>query len=230
MTIEHKIIGHDMQSVEFVLKPGEEVKAEAGTLLYMEQHISYDVKMGKGGVLGALGRSLTGAGVFLTHFKNQHSHPSKVAFAANSPGKIVHINLSKWANSAINVEHNGFLAATGGTDIDTKRAKRIKAGIFGRSGFYLQHISGPGSAYLHCCGAAIERTLNDEEIRCDPGSVVAFEDGIDFSVVKAGGLKTMMLGGDVYFVTLKGTGKIILQGLPWGRVVNHIVEVANASR
>lgn len=51
MTIERKIIGHNIQSVEFILKPGEEVKAKAGMLLYYtEQIISYEVKMGKGGI------------------------------------------------------------------------------------------------------------------------------------------------------------------------------------
>ena len=79
-------------------------------------------------------------------------------------------------------------------------------------------------AFLHCCGSIIERELDDEVIRCEPGAVVAFDPSIEFSIERAGNLKTMLFGGDgVFLATLRGTGKVILQSLPWGRVVSHIV-------
>jgi len=46
--VDYKIIGEDIQFVEIELDPGETVIAEAGTMVYMEQGITYDVKMGDG--------------------------------------------------------------------------------------------------------------------------------------------------------------------------------------
>jgi uncharacterized protein (AIM24 family) len=34
----------------------------------------------------------------------------------------------------------------------------------------------------------------------------------------------MVFGGEgVFLATLRGTGKVILQSLPWGRVVSHML-------
>ena len=46
--IDYKIMGHDVQLVEVELDPGETVIAEAGAMLYMEDGISFDTKMGDG--------------------------------------------------------------------------------------------------------------------------------------------------------------------------------------
>ena len=228
MLIEHQILGNDMQAVEVTMQPGQELVAEASTLLVMDDGIEFEAHIGDGtkssrGVMSALGRSITGVGVFLTHFHNAGSQPAKVSFTANSPGRIVPIHLPDWDGS-INVEHNGFLCASKGTSLNAKRAKRIKAGVFGGSGFFLQKIEGDGTVFLHCCGSIIERELNDDVLRCEPGAVVAFDPSIDFSIERAGNLKTMIFGGEgVFLATLRGSGKVILQSLPWGRVVSHIL-------
>jgi uncharacterized protein (AIM24 family) len=46
--IDYRIFGDDIQFVEVDLDPGETVIAEAGTMVYMEQGIAFDVKMGDG--------------------------------------------------------------------------------------------------------------------------------------------------------------------------------------
>ena len=45
--IDYKIIGHDIQMVEVELDPNETVIAEAGTMLYMEDGIDFQTKMGE---------------------------------------------------------------------------------------------------------------------------------------------------------------------------------------
>lgn len=228
MHSKFNILGNDMQAVEITMLPGQELVAEASTLLAMDDGITFEAKIGDGtkssrGVVAALGRSVSGVGVFLTHFSNTGSQPARVSFTANSPGRIVPVHLPDWGGS-INVEHSGFLCATKGTSLNAKRAKRIRAGIFGGSGFFLQKIEGNGTVFLHCCGSIIERELNDDVLRCEPGAVVGFDPSIDFSIERAGNLKTMVFGGEgIFLATLRGTGKVILQSLPWGRVVSHIV-------
>ena len=46
--IDYKVIGHDIQLVEVELDPGETVIAEAGAMMYMEDGIEFDTKMGDG--------------------------------------------------------------------------------------------------------------------------------------------------------------------------------------
>ena len=46
--IDYKIIGDDIQLVEVELDPKETVIAEAGAMLYMEEGISFETKLGDG--------------------------------------------------------------------------------------------------------------------------------------------------------------------------------------
>ena len=46
--IDYKIIGDDIQFVEIELDPNETVIAEAGAMVYMEEGIAFEAKMGDG--------------------------------------------------------------------------------------------------------------------------------------------------------------------------------------
>jgi len=46
--IDYKIFGDDIQLVEIELDPGETIIAEAGAMVYMEDGIQFDDKMGDG--------------------------------------------------------------------------------------------------------------------------------------------------------------------------------------
>ena len=84
--LDYKIIGDDIQFVEVELDPNETVIAEAGTMVYMEQGITFESKMGDGtnpqqGMMGKLfqagTRVLAGESIFLTHFTNKGSGKSR---------------------------------------------------------------------------------------------------------------------------------------------------------
>ena len=110
--IDYKIVGNDIQLVEVELDPGETVIAEAGAMLYMEDGISFDTKMGDGSnpraglfdkLLAAGSRVLTGESLFITHFTNQGWGKKHVAFSAPYPGTIVPINLPDHRGGLIGV-------------------------------------------------------------------------------------------------------------------------------
>jgi uncharacterized protein (AIM24 family) len=78
--IDYKIIGNDIQIVEIELDPNETVIAEAGSMLYMEEGIAFETKMGDGSeanqsimgkIFSAGTRVLTGESLFMTHFTNR---------------------------------------------------------------------------------------------------------------------------------------------------------------
>lgn len=229
--IEFEILGHDLQILEVELDPGETVIAEAGVMNFMEDGITFEAKMGDGtgsgglmgSLLGAAKRAVGGAGVFLTHFTNSGSGKKRVAFSAPYPGKILPINLSEIGGS-FRCQRDAFLCAAAGTQISIAFTKRFGAGLFGGEGFILQKLQGDGLAFIHAGGALVRRDLNEETLRVDTGCLVGFTDGIDFDIERAGNLKSMLFGGEgLFLATLRGTGSVYIQSLPFNRLAERIL-------
>jgi len=237
--IDYKIIGDDIQLVEIELDPQETVIAEAGAMLYMEEGIQFDTKMGDGstpnqGLMGKLlsagSRVLTGESVFMTHFTNQGLGKRKVAFAAPYPGKIIPIDL-KQSGGRIIVQKEGFLCAAKGTKVSIQLNRKLGAGLVGGEGFILQKLEGDGKTFVHAGGTIIEKTLNNETLRIDTGCVVAFEPQIDFNIEKSGSLKSMVFGGEgLFLATLHGTGKVWLQSMPIRKLIQRLSPVGNMAK
>jgi len=73
----------------------------------------------------------------------------------------------------------------------------------------------------------VERHLNNETLRVDTGCIVAFSTGIDYDIEAAGGLKSMFFGGEgLFLATLRGTGTVYLQTLPFSRLADRILRNA----
>lgn len=229
--LDYKIIGDDIQLVEIELDPGETVIAEAGSMMYMEDGISFSTRMGDGssvnqGLLGKLvsagTRVLTGESLFVTHFTNESGMKRRLAFAAPYPGQIVPIDLLSTGGS-VTVQKDGFLCAALGTKISITLNKRIGSGLVGGEGFILQKLQGDGKAFVHAGGTIIERELNNDSLRIDTGCIVAFTSGIDFNVQAAGNLRSMVFGGEgIFIATLSGKGKVWLQSMPIRKLIQAI--------
>lgn len=233
--IDYEIIGQSMQMVEVELDQDETVIAEAGAMNYMEDGIDFEAKMGDGsnvdqGFMGKLfsagKRMITGESLFITHFTSRVSGKRKVAFAAPFPGSVIAINLAEMGGN-ITCQKDSFLCAALGTKVDIAFNRRLGSGFFGGEGFILQHLSGDGMAFLHAGGTVIEKELNGETLRLDTGCLVAFSDGIDYSIEMTKGLKSMFFGGEGFFMaTLSGHGKVWIQSLPFSRLADRIIQHA----
>jgi uncharacterized protein (TIGR00266 family) len=229
--IDYKIQGHDLQYVEIELDRGETVIAEAGAMLYMEDGISFETKMGDGsepnqGLFGKLlsagSRLLAGESLFMTHFTNHAAAKKHVAFAAPYPGTIVPFNLSNHGGRLI-VQKDAFLCAAFGTKVSITFNKKIGAGFFGGEGFILERLEGDGMAFVHSGGTIIEKTLYNETLRVDTGCIVGFEESIDYDVQMAGGLRTSVFGGEgLFLATLRGSGKVWIQSLPVSKLIRNL--------
>jgi len=230
--IDYQIKGESIQIVEVELDPQETVIAEAGAMLFMDDGISFETKMGDGSnpnqglfdkLLSAGSRVLTGESLFMTHFTNQGRKKAKVGFSAPYPGTIIPVDLGASRNNELIVQKDGFLCAAYGTKLTIVFNRKIGAGLVGGEGFILQKLQGDGKAFVHAGGTLIERTLNNEIIRVDTGCVVAFESQIDFDVESTGSLKSMIFGGEgIFLATLRGTGKIWLQSMPIRKLVQAL--------
>lgn len=236
--VDYKIYGDDLQFVEVELDQGETVIAEAGTMMYMEDGIAFETKMGDGsqpeqGFMGKLfsagKRALTGESIFMTHFTNSASGKKHVSFAASYPGKIVPIDLDEVKGEML-CQKDAFLCAALGTEVSIAFNKKLGAGLFGGEGFILQRLRGDGLVFIHAGGTIIEKRLNNEKIMVDTGCIVAFESQISYDIQRAGNLKSMIFGGEgMFLATLQGTGRIWLQSLPFSRLADRILQNAPAA-
>lgn len=229
--IDYVIQGHDVQLVEITLDPGETVIAEAGAMTYMEDGILFETKMGDGanpdqGMFGKLfsagKRMITGESIFMTHFTNEGESRATVAFSAPVPGSVIPVDLSEIGGELI-CQRDAFLAAARGTSIGIAFSRRIGSGFFGGEGFILQRLKGDGLAFLHAGGTLVKKELNDSELRLDTGCLVAMTPDIDYDIQLAGGLKSMLFGGEgLLLASLKGTGTVWIQSLPFPKLLDRI--------
>jgi len=136
------------------------------------------------------------------------------------------INLSEIGGS-ITCQKDAFLCAAKGTEISITLNKRLGSGFFGGEGFILQKLRGDGMAFLHAGGTIVEKKLTGNKLRIDTGCIVAFTGDIDYNIERAGGLKSMLFGGEgLFLATLQGTGTVYLQSLPFSRLADRILRHA----
>jgi uncharacterized protein (TIGR00266 family) len=218
--IEHEIVGDDMQAVILSLTQGDTVRAEAGAMMYMTDGIEMDAKM-EGGLLAGLKRKLlVGESFFITYFRC-NAPGGRVAFAGPYPGKIISMALS---NQDVLCQKDAFLCALGSVDIDIAFTRRIGAGFFGGEGFILQRLSGTGQVFIHSGGTVVPITLaHGEKLKVDTGCLVAFDPTIDYDIVRVGGIRTSLFGGEgLFFAALTGPGRVWLQTLPFSRLADRV--------
>ncbi|MCK4960839.1 MAG: TIGR00266 family protein, partial [Anaerolineales bacterium] len=212
--------------VEVELDPGEGVRAEAGTMTYMEDGIEMQTSTG-GGIFKGLKRAITGESFFITTFLNNGDGKSHVAFAAPYPGKIIPVNLTQFGGSIL-CQKDSFLCAAQGIEIEVALTKRIGAGIFGGEGFILQRLEGDGLVFVHAGGTIVEKDLvAGETLRVDTGCLVAFATNVEYDIQFIGGFQNALFGGEGLFLTrMTGPGKIYLQSLPFSRIADRVLAAA----
>jgi len=233
--VDYRILGESMQIVEVELDPGETVIAEAGAMNYMEEGISFETRMGDGseaeqGMMGKLfsagKRMLTGESLFMTHFTHHGSGKARVAFAAPCPGTIIPVDMAALGGRLI-CQRDAFLCAALGTKVDIALNRKLGSGLFGGEGFILQRLEGDGMAFIQAGGTLVRKELKGETLRVDTGCLVAFTEGVDYDIELVKGLKTMMFGGEgLCLATLRGTGTVWLQSLPFSRLADRILASA----
>lgn len=218
--MEYKIVGDTMQALTVQLQRGEEMFAEAGSMLYMSEGIQLDSQM-KGGFLKGLARKfLAGESLFMSVFRCQ-SDRAHMAFAAPILGKIIPLEMK---GNSILAERNAYLCSIGNVDLSIAFTKRLGAGFFGGEGFILEKIAGDGMVFLNAGGNMLEFNLQaGETLRVDTGCIVMMADTVSYDIQFIGGVKNALFGGEgLFFATLRGPGRIILQTLPFSRLADRM--------
>ena len=232
--IDYEIKGQELQFVEIELDPGESAVAEAGAMVWKDASVEMTTVFGSGAgqeggfmgkLLGAGKRLVTGESLFTTVFTHRGgAGKAKVAFAAPFPGTILALRLADVGGSLI-CQKDSFLAAAKGVQIGIHFQRRILTGLFGGEGFIMQRLEGDGWAFVHVGGTVVERQLGPGEVlHVDTGCLAAMTPSVDFDLVQAGGIKSVLFGGEgLFFATLRGPGRVWLQSLPFSRLAGRML-------
>lgn len=213
--LEYTIQGDNLQVVRIKLRPGQEVYAEAGKMLYKTANVFWESRMSGDGLgaklLGALKRKLMGESLFWTYFRS--TGEGEVGFAGSYPGRVQAFDLAP--GQSVIVQRDSFVCAQSTVQVNIEFVKRIGAGFFAGEGFILERLTGPGVVFIHGGGDFIEFNLKPgETLQVDTGCVVGFDQTVTYDVQLAGGIKTMIFGGEGLFVaTLTGPGRAIVQSM-----------------
>ena len=230
--IDFEIKGLEMQFVEIELDPGESAVAEAGSMMFKHRDVEMTSIFGDGSeqqggffdqLLGAGKRVLTGESLFTTVFTHHGQGKARVGFASPYPGHILAIKLDE-VNGRLICQKDAFLCAAKGVSIGIAFQRKILTGLFGGDGFIMQDLQGDGWVFVHVGGTTMVRDLAPgEELHIDTGCVAAYTGDIDFDVVKAGSIKSMIFGGEgMFFAQLRGPGRVWIQSLPFSRLAGRI--------
>ncbi|KQN19402.1 hypothetical protein ASE86_13025 [Sphingomonas sp. Leaf33] len=235
--IDFEIKGQELQFVEIELDPGESAVAEAGSLVWKDASVEMttvfgDGSGGEGGgfmgkLLGAGKRLVTGESLFTTVFTHHGRGKARVAFASPTPGAIVPLKLDTVGGTLI-CQKDSFLCAAKGVTMGIHFQQRIMTGLFGGEGFIMQRLTGDGWVFVQFGGAIIERELAaGEELHIDTGCLAAYTPSVDFDLVRVGGVKSMIVGGEgAFFARMTGPGKVWVQSLPFSRLAGRMLAAA----
>jgi uncharacterized protein (TIGR00266 family) len=213
--LEYSIHGDNLQVARIKLRPGQELFAEAGKMLYKTPNISWETRMSGDSlgqkIWGALKRKVMGESLFLTYFRA--SSNGEVGFAGDYPGRIQALTLE--AGRSWLVQRDSFLTAQSTVQLNIALVKRLGAGFFGGEGFILEKLTGPGLAFIHAGGDQIEFNLTPgETLQVDTGCLVGFEESVNYDIQFVGSVKTAIFGGEgIFLTTLTGPGKVIVQSM-----------------
>ena len=237
--IDFEIKGQELQFVEIELDPGESAVAEAGALVWKDASVGMTTVFGDGSggsdggfmgkLLGAGKRLVTGESLFTTVFTHQGRGKARVAFASPTPGAILPLRLGDYGGTLI-CQKDSFLAAAKGVSIGVQFQRRVMTGLFGGEGFIMQRLDGDGWVFVQMGGTIVERELAaGEELHVDTGCLAAYTPSVDFDLVTAGGVKSVLFGGEgLFFARLTGPGKVWIQSLPFSRLAGRMLAAAGS--
>ena len=191
------------------LSPGESFKAEPGAMV-AQKGVEMQTGMGGGGLFGGFKRMLGGESFFVNTF-TAGPMGGWVSISPPIPGDIHSLDLQPGEN--LFLQGSSFLACSENVQTDTQ-FQGLKGVFSGESIFFLRAFAeGLGGTVFFDSYGAIKKLDVDsgEELVVDTGHVVAFTDGVDYSIGKVGGIRSLIAGGEGLVMKFRGRGQVWIQ-------------------
>ncbi len=113
-----------------------------------------------------------------------------------------------------------FLAAPPSVQIDTKW--QGARGFFSGAGLFLLQASGYGPLFFSAYGGIHAVDVGPYGYTCDTGHVVGFTGGLNYTVNKVGGLKSLFFSGEGLVCTFTGQGRLWISTRNSSSLVNFL--------
>jgi uncharacterized protein (TIGR00266 family) len=187
------------------LSPGEKVVAESGAMVAMDTNVKL-TSQARGGILKGLKRKMLGGESFFQSTFEAEGTAGKVYLAPGAPGDIAEVELGP--GQSLMIQSSCYLASTPDVNIDTKWGGA--KGFFSGTGMFLVKASGPGKVWITSFGAmALQEVSGGYTV--DTGHIVAFDETLQYSISKVGGLKGLLFSGEGLVARFSGNGRIRMQ-------------------
>lgn len=208
--MKYSIKGDTTPILSIELQKGESILSEPGSMVYMDEAINMDTKA-EGGLMSSVKRSFSGESFFLTEFEAEAQ--GQVHFSPTAPGSVVPLTLDE--GDVILTQQDAVICSVNG-NIDTGYNTDMAGGFLSGQGFKYTKLTGPENAFIAAGGEVTKMQLNSgQKLKIDTGCLVAFEQNVNVSAEKVGGLKNSLFGGEGLFVTTaEGPGTVWVQSMP----------------
>ncbi|GAF40844.1 hypothetical protein FC83_GL001467 [Agrilactobacillus composti DSM 18527 = JCM 14202] len=202
-------------TVTLHLHKGEQVQIERGSMIAhngqvaLEGHMNSNGKKGFGGVLSALGRSVTSGESFFITTATGNSDNGELLIAPANPGAIRELKTDGSQQWRLNT--SAYLASDEGTGYQMVRQKLSGAVFGGTGGLFVMETEGSGTFLVSGYADIISVELQgDDEYVVDNSNVVAWSQSLNYNIEVASGtfgFKT----GEGLVNHFQGTGTILIQ-------------------
>ena len=207
--------------VNVLLKDGQMINAESGTMIYHDTTIGIKTKKAAKGFWASVKRSFAGESFFINEFRAENGD-GILGLAPSYPGDIKHLQLKSGEEWMI--YSGGYIASSPTLDTGTKFSG-FKKGLFGgeKMFFLLAKAEEDSDVFVAALGGFLERTLEaGEQLRIDNSHLVAMEASIKWDIKKVGGLKSTLFSKEGLVIEVTGPGKVIFQTRSPSEVISWI--------
>jgi uncharacterized protein (TIGR00266 family) len=206
-------------TLELELKPNQIVFVDANAVTAMDGEILFVNKL-RGGLLDILRKALGIDALFLNQF-SADQHPGYLHLSPPLPGDVCHYFLTR--EKGIYLKSDNFLACQPTVKIDTNF--RSMKHFYNDGQTFLLRLVGTGDLWFSVYGGLLEIPLNGSFLY-NPDYIVAFEDTLDYEMIKNEKLSTDKLRGDVWggqgrLCKFSGEGRIWIQARQPNSFLNY---------
>ncbi|MCS6798391.1 MAG: TIGR00266 family protein [Myxococcota bacterium] len=184
---------------------GEQLLVEAAAMVARDADVTMKTSLA-GGMFAAARRKLLGGE---TLFQN--------TFGATAPGQTLYVAPAAEGDvecfvldgsAAIFLQSGAWLASVPSVSLDTRWGGA--RGFFSGAGLFLLRCAGQGPLFFACYGGLHAVDVGPGDYVVDTSHIVAFTEGLTWSLSSMGGLKSFVFGGEGLVCRFSGRGRLWL--------------------
>ncbi|MBX3247973.1 MAG: TIGR00266 family protein [Myxococcales bacterium] len=184
-------------------QPGEQMLVESAAMVARHSAIDMKTQM-QGGLMAAAKRKLLG-GESLFQNTFTATQPGQELWIAPGPeGDLVALEMN--GSYEVMLNSGAYLASAPTVTLDSKWGGA--KGFFSGTGFFLLKCTGHGPLFFNAYGGIHAVDVGPAGYICDNNHIVGFTSGLDYTVTKVGGLKSLFLGGEGLVCRFHGQGRL----------------------